>query len=55
MRFQFEQWAFQNIGQFTRSGYYSTNGRWVYTNHNIQNLAWDCWQACVKAKEEGME
>lgn len=47
----FEEWAFQHVGQFTRAGFHGTNGKWIYSNHNIQNLLWECWQARANVGE----
>jgi hypothetical protein len=44
MRYRFEQWARENVGQFSDAGHWGTGGKWIYT-HNFVQMCWLCWQA----------
>jgi hypothetical protein len=57
MRYRFEQWARENIGQFSDAGHWGTGGKWVYT-HNFVQMCWLCWQAAcstIDAENSGDE
>lgn len=47
-RAAFEAWAADNVGQFSRAGYYGTGGVWIYRYNNLNKL-WQCWCAARAA------
>jgi len=52
MRGNFEAWAREHIGAPDFSGHHGRGGLWVYTNHHIMQLCWECWCASARSNRQ---